>query len=222
MTAALTAGDYVRARLWTQFAAEKQAAVNTAWYVVSSVGASPSTDSDLAAYLDGNAGPIMLTMLPSLVDYRGVQVTINQTTYPYKQKLLPVVGNAFAGAGTSGSQPLPTQTAGLLRFQSPNAGPGGRGRWYIPFPPANANSGGGSPTAAYQVLMDNLAGIVATGIALSFGGRTATLVRVLVHSPPKGGGATPGPSPITSFQSSELWATQKRRGAYGRTNVSPI
>jgi hypothetical protein len=222
MAATLAVGNYVRLRVWTQFAAEKQAAVNTAWYTVAAAGASASTDQDFADYMDANIGPAYYNLMSSLTDYRGVQVTINQTTYPYRQTLLPVAATAFAGPGTNGAQPLPSQIAGLIRFQTANAGSAGRGRWYVAFPTANGNSGGGTPTGAYQAYLATLAGIAGVGISLTTGGRTATLVRQLMHSPPKGGGPVPGPSPVLSFSESDLWATQKRRGSFGRTNVSPI
>lgn len=223
MTQALQVDDLIHLRVWTQFAAAKQAAVNSAWYTVASIGDPPATDADFATAMDAAIGPVMKPLLSAVAtcEYRGVQVTVNNSDYPYKNITLPVNGTAAAGAGTGGDIPMPTQTCGLIRFQATRPGPGGRGRWYLPFPPQDSDSGGGSPSNARILLQLDLAAVVGVNVALSEGGRTANLVRVLVHSPYKG--SIPGlPSPVQDFISSTLWATQRRRGNYGRTNSSPI
>jgi hypothetical protein len=172
--------------------------------------------------MDSVIAPVYKPLLANVAEYKGVQVSINRSTFPYRQINLPVAQNTGAGVGTGGAIPMPKQTAGLLRFQTLNAGPAGRGRWYLPFPPQDADSGGGTASAAYVLALLALGGEVGVGISLSASGRTAILVRALVHNPPKGGGPVPVPSPVVDFVGSPFWATQKRRGSFGRTNKSPI
>jgi len=221
MAVALTAGDIVLARIWTFAPTEVQAAVNSIHYTVSSVGGTPGNDQDVADLLDSIIAPEYKACLSHLAQYRGVQVYILKNTFPYLAKTVPAATIVNAGDGGGDSTYLPTQTAGIIRYGTPNPGPYGRGRSYIAFPSQSMDSGGGTPSNAYQADLLTLATSLAAGLAISTGGRTATLVRVIVHGTRKDG-SHPGPSPVTTFLTSPAWGTQRKRGVFGRTNRSPI
>jgi len=217
----LAAGNLVQLRIWTQYAGVRQAAVNSAWYSVSAVGASAAEDLDFATQMDTVVAPVYKAVLPAPVEYRGCQAYIHSAVPPYPATHVPANAFANAGAGTAGSDVLPTQTCAIIRFLTDRPGPSGRGRFYMPFPPVGADDGTGKLVAAAITNYLAVANEVGVGIAVSAGGRTAVLVRVLVHGKNKLG-VYPSPTPVTDFLVDQFWATQKRRGSFGRTNVSPI
>ncbi len=221
MSTPLVANRLVQLRIWSQMAPAFQAAVNSAWYVVSSVGSPPAFDTDFADYMDGQIAPVFIPLLNNIAEYRGVQVIQYGSIGPYVPITKPVQATANAGNGTGGAVPLPYQTAGILKFVTDTSGPAGRGRFYLPFPSQSADSGGGSCSAAYGAAGLLLGAEVGIGIALAVGGRSALLLRMIVHGKNKDD-VFPPPSPVIDWQMSNLWATQKRRGSFGRQNLSPI
>ncbi len=221
MATVFSIGQYVQLRIWTQMPSALQAGVNSCWYIVGAVGGSPSTDQDFATYMDSVIGPVYKPLLNNSADYRGCQVIIHSPVPPFPAQTIPVSSVAAAGAGTGGVIPMPKQTAALLKFKTMRPGPSGRGRIYIAFPPQAGDSGGGTVDPAYGALIVALGGVIGVGIALSAGGRTATMVRALVHGINKAD-IYPPASPVESYQAEAYWATQRRRGSFGRQNFSPI
>lgn len=221
MPTLLAVGQYVQLRVWCTQTLARQASVNSAWYVVSAVGASPALDTDFATQMDSTVGPAMKAIINVGAVYNGCQAIIHSQIPPYPALAVPAQATANAGAGTAGPTPCPFQTCGILRFQTDRPGPSGRGRWYLPFPSTLDQDINGFPTAAYITDALALGGEVGVGISVSASGRTAVLVRALVHGKNKLG-VYPAPSPVVDFTIDPVWGTQKRRGSFGRTNVSPI
>lgn len=229
MTAPLQPTNLVLARVWTRTVmAGGQAAVNNLWYVVSSVGSPIATDTDVATTVDTLLFAQYKGLMTSLGEYRGVQAQIfDGQNKPYRALYSPAFTNANAGFGTAGTSPLPPQTAGLISFQTNKPRQANRGRTYIPWPDSSAESGGGSPDPVYLSELGVLATNMSVGLAVSVAGRTATLVRVIKHGKSRPGNVvgdypTPVIDPVLSVSVSSGWATQRRRGAFGRLNKSPI
>ncbi len=222
MAQALAVGNFVKARIWCSSAlGNGQASVNTLWYVVGAIGTPASTDQDVATTLDALIAAQMKGLICNISTYKGVQAQICSPVLPFRATYVAQGAIGNAGAGTAGANGLPPQTSGLISFQSALANVQNRGRFYIPFPAQLDDSGGGAPTGGYVARANALAVNVAAGLAPTTGGRTATLVRVLVHRLNKAGLAIPA-TPVISSNASTLWATQRRRGDFGRQNVSPI
>lgn len=221
MATVLAAGNLVQLRLWTQWNGAVQAAVNSSWYLVSGVGSPAATDADVASFMDNLIAPFIKPLIHNIARYQGVQAIIHSPTYPNPATNVPVSATTNAGIGTGGAVPMAGQVAGILRFQTALAGAAGRGRWYLPFPSQTADSGGGSPSAAYVTAGNSLGNVVGVDQPVVVGGRTATLLRVLRHARNRFG-VVPPPTPVVSFVTDNTWATQKRRGSFGRKNVSPI
>lgn len=219
MATNLVVGEVVQARIWC--VDSEQASVNTLWYVVAAAGGTPATDQDVADNLNVTFAPLMKGLLNNLAAYHGVQVNIHNGTAPFRQITAPVFNNSLVGNGTRGAIALPRQTCGLLSFQTPFPGQAFRGRFYIPFPADADNQGGGAPGATYITNATALAGQVGVGQSIVASTRTATLARVLLHGPGKDG-VTPPPTIISGTSVSGKWATQRRRGTFGRANSSPI
>jgi len=118
-----------------------------------------------------------------------------------------------AEAGTAGGDPLPTQVSGIITIQTAFAGRKYRGRMYVPFPSEGMNDVTGKPSAAYLVLLANLANVMlADPVTLTDGGNSIDLEPILWHR------ATNTFDVVTSARMNQKWATQKRRGIYGRPN----
>lgn len=220
MATALDPGDLLRVRFWMK--AGDQAAVNTIYYAVQTTSGGVTTDQNVADQLDAWFGPVYKPLLANTAEYRGVQVQIVKT--PLRAM---VQAFAQAGVGTGGADGMPRQVASLIKFLTPNAGRQYRGRIYVPFPATAAGDGDGLPSAAYLVNLAQLSALMAS-IASIDNSLTAptgfiNVAQVIVHSVPKGGVPPPPvPSVIINWQIAEVWATQRRRGSFGRPNVSPI
>ncbi len=222
MSNSLTVGAIVRCRIWVQTAAGGgQASVNTLHYTVASIGGVAATDSDVAVTLDSVVHVDYKALLSSTAVYRGVQAQILNSIPPFLAFFAEQFTIANFGVGSVAGPILPPQTSGLISFSTARAGVAFRGRSYVSFPGQADDSGGGSPSASYTARLANLASDFGGGLAIAIAGRSATLVRVLLHRKNKAG-ITPPPDPVISFVGSRLWATQRRRGYFGRLNRSPI
>lgn len=213
MATALAVGDVVQFQVWCTDA--EQASVNSMHYEVIATGPTPATDLDAATEFDSLIETNYKQLIVNSATYNGVLARIkNRLPLP-----APVTVNANAGAGTAGATGLPRQAAGLLSFHTSLAGARGRGRIYLPFPSTADNQGGGGVTAGYVTKLDALWSAIEGTVLVNSGGRTASLLFVVYHQ--KGTGS-PATFPITSHVSSHGWATQKKRGSFGRANASPF
>lgn len=127
----------------------------------------------------------------------------------------PVSASAWDTAGTGiglgTGDMMPKQTAGLIAYTTAFAGRGSRGRTYVPFPTEGMNDPTGVPAATYRTAVDSIAQMW-MGIRTIGGPDGGTGTPVLFHK--RTGGATL----LLAYQVSSRWATQRRRGDYGRTN----
>lgn len=129
-----------------------------------------------------------------------------------------------AGIGTDIGNQLPSQVAGLVSKYGQEATRRARGRNYYPFPTDNALFGGTAdgPGPIYvqkcvdiaTFFMGNPLGTIWNGIT---SGDEANLVEIVFNLT----------SPITSNVVNRVvgrpyWATQRRRGDFGRTNLPPF
>jgi hypothetical protein len=189
-----------------------QTALPSVYYRVTNIAGAPS-DQDLANSLDLLITPNLLPVLNALATYRNVIV----------QKIAPlpifmrVFSAASTGPGTGGPVPCPQQVSPLISWVTGVPGRAGEGRFYSPFPPTS-----GINTLTGQVNPIFRASLAALGASLvtftNFGvvPNTGNVQMVLFHR------ATLTGTPITNLVARTKWATQKRRGDYGRVNAPPI
>jgi hypothetical protein len=222
LTTPLAAGGLLRGRVWTRYADERQAAVNTVHYFVSAVGTTPATDDDAALALHDIIHLSYPPLMSSLTSYRGVQMQILSPIPPFQALFV----EGFFGddiLGTSGETSLPSQTCGLVEYQTGAARQRGRGRSYLAFPATANDDGTGKPSAGGRAAMLAIASDLSAGLSVSRDGRTATLVRVLKHGKDKDHVQIfPYWTAVTGHSVSVFWATQKKRGNWGRSNLSPL
>jgi len=211
--------DVVIARVWCSD--EEQASVNTFCYQCTEIAFSDATDDEIATDLDTLLSPLYADILNTSTKYNGVQVyklngNLNGTPYQ------PGVSVAGATFGTVTGLGLPRQTCGIISWNTSLTGRRYRGRTYLPFPPSGFDSGQGFPSTPAITAYYNIASAIRNYVLTSMTG--ATMEQQLYHrgrqysTPPIPGQITP----MRAWTNPAKWATQRRRGSYGRANSSPI
>jgi hypothetical protein len=207
-------GNIITMRVWTTQA--EQAAVNTFHYLVVAVGGTGANLQTIADAFDTAISADWRSLVPSECEYKGAQAYVDQVPLPNF-----AIGNAHAGGGGAAGVTQARQACGIITWITAFAGRAFRGRSYMPFPPTTDDQSGGIPTNLYLAALSTMAGdLLAFGTA-GTGGNTTTMQMVLLHKKNKAG-VTPPPSAITLGFPRPRFATQKRRGSYGRANSSPI
>lgn len=116
-------------------------------------------------------------------------------------------------AGSITGDPLPRQVSGLITLRSGLAGRANRGRVYVPFPGESSNvaTGFAVPAPSYR---DSLADIGTYMIdpEVEVGADEGDALMRFELPNAKG---------FSSFVVREGWATQRRRGFFGRRNLTP-
>lgn len=215
MSRTVAVGNWLAVRIWCS--SQEQASVNTLNYAVTAVGGASVTDQEIADYVQGvvvGAGGI-LPMLDNTATFDGIAVNfLNVRPLP-----ATALSTASPTSGTGGAIGNPRQATGLTAWLTDFAGPAFRGRTYWPFAPAADDFGGGVPSTTYLTAVASLAARLH-----SFSPGTspdiATLRLNIYHR-----AKAPNPaymSLVVADTTRTKWATQKRRGSYGRPNVSPF
>jgi hypothetical protein len=158
------------------------------------------------------------TAFSSVVSTDAVQEGSSYTLDPNDSRVATDYRGGFLQGCSGGVGLLPKQTAGLITFQSGVSGGQGQGRMYIPFPSPLASKASGAPTDAYLLLMTTLASALLGPIPTK--GVSGAIGQLVAVTKPYNDF-----TPVTQFTSSKpspAWATQRRRGDYGRLNKSPF
>jgi hypothetical protein len=210
-------GDLVETRTYaTQ--AEQTAIMTFHWGINSAIG-TVTNDIDFARVIDNTLAPPWKATLSADSSYRGTSARIISSSPPTS----PVFFNTSVGPGTGTAPDLPRQTAGLISWQTAFGGRQFRGRTYIGFPWAGLNNLDGVPTGPAITLFTNIAQAMfgLTTIPNVAGTGSCGVNLLLTHRKPKTG-TTPAPTFINGYIIRNKWATQRRRGSFGRPNSSPI
>ncbi len=215
MSVNMLVGDLVIVKAWSIDA--EQAAVNRVWYSCTAITGTGGTDVLFATAMDTVQAPLYKSAMSPNASYRGIQVQVYRNQVPFAS----VFTIANTGAGTSGTITMPRQVSGIITCTTALAGKKYRGRLYFPFPSTVVDAGQGVPTAPYIAILQNVGNGFYSTQNIGGGGNTSTLIPVLVHKNPAIGPPLP-PTPIIANTVPTKFATQRRRGAYGRANVSPI
>lgn len=202
-----------------------QTALQRFYYSIASIGGSP-TDTQFALEFDTAIAALFKACIASTASYRGVSAQI------LRPVPTPVAATSFqlftqaiitgsAGVGTRGATVLPGQVRGLVALKGNVAARGLNCRTYMPWPSsADLTSDGLTPSTSYQTAIGTFAQEVVVFNALNDGaGNTANvaLIDFQVKTPS---------AYIREFLRSQdarpRWATQRRSGAYGRSNTTPF
>lgn len=215
MASVLTLGMVLQARAWCSDS--QQVSVTTFHYRVDAIAGPLCTDVDFLTAWDTIYSPLFYGLVNNNGSYLGATMQI------LSPGPLGLMRKRTAGAhvGTGGADALPSQTSGLIRWGTNQGGRAYQGRVYIPFPSEQGNNTIGYPIAGYLIGLDLIGNEYVNHTAWTLNAGTQTINPVLLHRKNKSG-VTPAPSVISSWQSSNQWATQRKRGAFGRPNTSPF
>ncbi len=122
-----------------------------------------------------------------------------------------------SGPGTGGAGYIPTQNSGLIQWHSGLGGKRGRGRSYMPFPATLDTSPTGLTSTDYRLRMSQVADIFVTPFNLfnvGAGGGTMDVGPCTSYTLPPSG----VPYRLNSYTIANGFATQRRRGYFGRPN----
>jgi len=190
----------------------EQVGVNVLLYTVEAVTGVPDAELMADAISTRFATPYINWISDDCV-YAGVKVRgLNVPLGP-----APVFSDTGANGGNGGAG-LPRQLTGLLRKRANLQGPKGRGRTYLPFPGATSINGDALSAAGLT-----LAELIRTAIWNTPGGFILTLaggatVTLMLRI---GTSALLQGTQIDVMTASTQFATQRRRGSFGRPNTLP-
>lgn len=190
-----------------------QIAVNNIHYIMFVENGSPTTEALLAAWG------------PQIRD--AYAVLLSDEAFFYGLSLQRLVNGAAVAApdvwvdetqGLEVSELLPKQSSGIISAYTLFPGPSGRGRIYVPFAGEGSNEPEGRPTLNYVDKLEALADEVYT--------------RKTYSAPDLDNEVTPWPiiynranntnKNIQRYIARRAWATQRRRGDYGKQNHVPF
>lgn len=211
--------DIYKMRVYCYDADLTQVAINTTYWQTTAEAGTGATQFAMASALDALLSPVYIAAMSSRSIYRGL-------TFQKISPGLPLVASVSTGnngPGSVGATTAPGQVSGLISFKTPFAGKGFRGRIYIPFPYSTAADGQGRMVAGYQTVLRDIAAVYVAPHTIGAGGNTTTLECSIQHR--ENPGAIPPVYRYYSLDSSNVplaFATQRRRGQFGRTNPLPI
>ncbi len=215
MSTPLSVGMVLQARAWCQ--KDDQVSVTTFHHRIDAASGPVATDVDFLTAWDAIYSGWFKDFICTADRYLGATVQI-LSPGPIGLQRVTV---ASAGAGVVAPPRLPSQTSGLIQWGTNLGGRQNKGRIYTPFPCTVANNTDGFPSSGYLILLDDVGSEYVTHTAWTLASGSQTINPVLVHRKNKAG-VTPIPSLISTWKSSNQWATQRKRGAYGRPNSAPF
>jgi len=210
MAANLITGHIWQCKVYCR--ATDQLAINVLHYQVTGQTGTLKLDSDLAARLDAILGPLYVALLCVEAEYRGVGVQRINPIPPTTE----VYANIQADTGAVAGDLLPRQTAGLISKRTGLAGRKYRGRVYVPFAAEAGNEANGTPGNAYLTSLLALSDALEVPVVIGTAPNETTMTPIIWHR------LSSDFDVITQCDINDKWATQRRRGSYGRTNTSPI
>lgn len=215
MSTPIFPGDVLLAQFVVHAVPSQQVSISNRYYKVGIVIVpGVVTFGDVATDLDTFMAGVWKALLYNSAFYHGCRV----------RRMLPANTDAWetstagGGAGTAGAVALPTQTAGLVRLKTAHLGKHGEGRIYVPFPAAADNITDGVPRVGYISAAVALGGRMSTQRIIVGGTGGQIAVTPIITSPP----AFTTQYDVTDSGAADAWATQKRRGSFGRFNVPPF
>jgi len=210
MASTIQVGDLALVRTYCYNQSNQQLAINDFWYRCSAIIGAGADDADFIDQWSLGVGPFYQDLMHSQGLYQGASVNLYRGA---NVPTLTVKTDSGNGAGTTAGNEMPSQVRGILHKQTNVGGARGRGRVYTAFMSAADNALTGTPTAGYQIKVDNLGTFADTQVVAVTGVNTSTLDHVLVNR------NTRAYIPIVQSVSTKKWGTQKRSGDYGRTNT---
>lgn len=198
---------------------ESQISLNLLHYRVQSVAGVGAPLTDIATFFDITMAAGYKGLMSILSRYRGVGVT-NLT--PPASVEVATTGNAGVGDETTGD--LPTQVSFLISLKTAKRGRGYRGRVFPGFPATTfINGDGGMNALGIAAITAWFSALPFTATVSAAGGNTTTLELGIYRRQENKLPLNPPQFEKCTFGTwREKWATQRRRGDFGRANLLPF
>jgi len=210
---ALSVGDFLQERVGFWFA--PQAAYNILYWEIASIVGGASVDLQaLCNELDSLTKVPACDIITASASYSGVGLKRISPGVPSVE----AVSTTGSGVGTWAGDAYAKQVAGIITKRTVKSGRKYRGRLYLPFVSEAAAHTDTTPTAAYLTAADAYALVTVAPITLVPAGVTGVFLTPLLKHAAVGTTA----DTITNYVVRDKWATQRRRGDYGRPNTQPF
>jgi len=206
-------GDILQMRVFSQ--ASTQLGINVLHLSIKAQVAPFTSDQTLVDHLsEGFSSSWRQVQGPNSI-YYGMALSL-RVGVEWLQIATSIAGQ---GAGLLAGDVMSRQTSGVLTITAGLPGRRYRGRVFLPFPSEGGNSPDGHPNAAYVGAMSALGGAFASNMVLMEDppGLGQTTIRMGIYH--RNDGTI---SDVTGFNPRNKWATQKRRGDYGKPNTPPF
>jgi len=196
-----------------------QISVNVMHWRVSVLTGAGVTLQDIAAQFDTDVNGAYKNWMAANCNYRGIGIT-NLTG----DRTVEYHATGFTGPGTQTASTLPTQVTGLISFKTALAGRHMRGRIFPGLPWAGWVLATSQMTAAGLVALNTIRSSIGLAKTATVGPNGTTIVLTVMHRPTPARPIPPNSltTDVTTAAASGLWATQRRRGEFGRTNQVPF
>jgi len=209
--ATVAVGDLLQVKVYCRL--RDQEGINSLHFRVQAIAGTATTTNIIGLKIDNELRAAYPDVLADDASYQGVGIR--------RISPLPITSEEFctlgAVSGNAGTLELPLQVSGVITFKTGLAGPSKRGRAYIPFPSTTDVDTDGSPKQTYADRLTAIWSSLIGGYVAGSGGNTATVQLIIYHridgtwtNVNSGGGGN------------KKWGTQRRRGDYGKPNVSPF
>ena len=195
-----------------------QIAMNVLHYRVSALVNVGLTLDQIATAFSFDVAGKYKALMSSISKYRGVGVC---NLMP--PRTVEYVSTAHDGPGLGTTGNVPTQTSYIIRNRGNLAGRQGVGHIYPGFPRLDYSSIGGTPTAAAVADLTQLAEQLGPTVTLEQGAST-TIMDLIIRNKdtqlplPQ----TPTGTPVFQMYPATIFATQRRRGSFGASNIPPF
>jgi len=207
----MTVDDKIQCRIYC--VAGDQVSVNVRHFKVTAVKTGAADLDELADAMSLRIAAVYRPWLAAAARYVGVALDLYNVVPPTVGPTTSIVGQ---GDGTGAGDMLPRQVAALIRFKNVRNGRHGRGRSYIPFGTETRNGIGGKLDATGLATLDTIRAVLADPFKYFTPGDETTLLPCVRDKTTNIFWA------IVDSVSDDRWATQKRRGSFGRKNDIPF
>jgi len=207
----VTASHVAEIQIWSSFG--EQAAVTTR-HLLSRVGNVSIPIATILAEFDSIIAAPWKAILTEEARYDGLR---GRVLTPTETQWEAEINSA--GVGTVIGEPLPRQVSGIVTMNTAVFGRKGRGRLYLPFPSEEDSEPTlGIPGSAYVTAAQSIGDFFTQPLVVTIAAVNYSLDWVL-QSVTDG---VPSYFLYTGAVARPRWATQRRRGSYGRPNASPL
>jgi hypothetical protein len=190
-----------------------QTSINVRHLKLISFTGTPPVESSFPASLVTLYQTAYVALMQAGSNFAGISVT-KVDPAPLGVTFVSLGGTAGGVAG----DPLPTQCSGLITLRALTGGRHGRGRVYIPFPSEASSTTSPQPTpvAGYMTSLTTLSALFVNTILFGAVGNQWTAFPGVYER------ATRIFHTMATATGIPKWATQRRRGSFGRPNSPPF